>query len=52
MRILPKLGEWGVNEVASFWDVVVKAAAARKGISAEAGLTVSIIGVGVSYSEF
>jgi hypothetical protein len=28
----------------------VKAAAARKGISAEAGLTISIIGTGVSFS--
>jgi hypothetical protein len=36
---LPKLGEWGVSEVASCREVVVKAAAARKGISAEAGLT-------------
>lgn len=39
LRTLPKLAEWGVSEVASCRDVVVKAAAARKGISAEAGLT-------------
>lgn len=41
LRTLPKLAEWGVSEVASCRDVVVKAAAARKGISAEAGLTIN-----------